>query len=49
MIVEIRYEARCKHCKKSKRTMKGKRVITMCKETDTQIALRDKACSKFEL
>ncbi len=48
-IVEIYYTAKCKHCKKAKKTMKGKRLITMCGQTNTQIALRDKACSKFEL
>jgi hypothetical protein len=49
MIVEIHYDALCKHCKNLKRYSKGKRVLHKCNLTEEPLTLKSKICDKFEL
>lgn len=48
-VVEIIYEAKCKHCKFAKPIYKGKKTLTQCDKKKEQIRLRDKARKEFEL
>ena len=49
MVIEINYEAKCKHCKYFKRYSQGKRVKHKCGLTDVDLTLKSKICNKFEL
>lgn len=56
-IIEIYYEAKCKHCKHLKRDFKTKKDDTRSKvfssfcgkKNNELISMRDKACNLFEL
>jgi hypothetical protein len=47
-IVEIIYDAKCKHCSNLKEIYKGKRKLHECKISGNQITLKDKACKEFK-
>lgn len=49
MIVEIIYDAKCKHCQHFKRYSKGKRTAHKCNLTEEPLTLKSKVCDKFEL
>lgn len=59
MIVEIQYEAKCKHCKSIKPRIFGKMKRHICTNPESKrfdmnpylsrVALKDKACEQFEL
>lgn len=51
-IVEIRYEAKCKHCQFLKPFWEGKRKFYKCSNDQSgrdRITLRDKSCDQFKL
>ncbi len=49
MILEITYDAKCKHCKHFDYFYKGKRKQHKCNLTEEALTLKSKVCDKFEL
>lgn len=48
-VVEIIYDAKCKHCKHFDYKYKGKRKEYRCNITLEKLTLKSKICDKFEL
>lgn len=48
-VIEIYYDAKCKHCIMLKEVYKGKRKKHECKVTGESITLKTKACKDFRL
>ncbi len=48
-VVEIFYDAKCKHCKYLLRTRPRKRVMHKCAVDGKDITLSTKSCSNFKL
>jgi hypothetical protein len=48
-VLEIYYDAKCKHCLNLKKIKKGKRKLHECKITEIQVTLKTKACKDFKI
>lgn len=48
-IVEMIYDAKCKHCANIKPYYQGKRKYHRCKVHDRRVTLIDKGCRDFKL
>ncbi len=49
IVIEIYFEARCKHCYYRYSYLKGKLHRNNCRKHNKDVLLRDKACSDFKI